>query len=198
MGATSSICGSAARGRLTGPRFSRSSILFPSSDSDWVVERELTGKTVTCYDHVYHAVSAGMCPLSGLTSVVNDAAFVGPECTCQAEEASRCAHGTISVRAQVNNYYKASISNTALAVERHTGVLGSGNEQRARKSRAQRRQAGQQARLQSATRTSSTQVCRLITAHDKDIVTRHYRLPVKNSKGRMRNRTGDNGAWAAE
>ena len=60
---------------------------------------------------------------------MNDVAFVGAECTGQAEEASRCAHGTISVRAQVHNYHKASISNTALAEERHTGVLGSGNEQ---------------------------------------------------------------------
>ena len=67
--------------RLTGHHFSRSSILFPCSDWDWVAERELTGKTVTCYDHVYHAVSAGMCPLSGLTAVVNDVAFVGAECT---------------------------------------------------------------------------------------------------------------------
>jgi hypothetical protein len=99
------------------------------------------------------------------------------------------------MRAQVNNYHKASSSNTALAVERHTGMLGSGNEQWARKSCAQRHQAGQQARLQSATRTSSTRVCRLTTAHDKCIVTRHYRLPVKSTKGRMRNRTGDNGAW---
>ncbi len=115
-----------------------------------------------------------------------------------AEEASRCAHGTISIRAQVHNSYKASISNTALAEGRHTGVLGSGNEQRARKSRAQRHQAGHQARLQSAKRTSSTQVCRLITAHDKFIVTRHDRLPVKNSKGRMHNRAEDNGASAAE
>ncbi len=102
--------------------------------------------------------------------------------------------------AQVHNYHKASISNTVLAEERHTGVLGSGNEQRARKSRAQRHQGGhwQQARLQSATRTSSTQACRLTTVHDKCIVTRHYRLPVKSSKGRMRNRTEYNGAWAAE
>ncbi|MFN9952518.1 MAG: hypothetical protein ACK55I_05400, partial [bacterium] len=47
------------------------------------------------------------------------------------------------------------------------GVLGSGNEQWARKSRAQRHQTGHQARLQSATRTSSTQVCRLTRVQGK-------------------------------